>query len=117
MSELLAICGLDCAACPAYIAHNTLDRALQEKTAKEWAQQFKFDFTPEMIDCVGCTVAGGPHIGHCAECEMRKCGLEKKVQNCAYCAEYPCAVIGKFIENVPPAKANLEEVRAARGKP
>ena len=117
MPKLLAICGLDCATCPAYIAHNTHDRALQEKTAKEWAVQFTFDFTPEMIDCVGCTAAGGPHIGHCAECEMRKCGLSKKVDNCAHCAEYPCAVISKFTANVPPAKANLEEVRAAARKP
>jgi hypothetical protein len=111
MSQLLAICGLDCATCPAFIAHNTRDRALQEKTAKEWAQQFKFDFTPEMIDCVGCTVEAGPHIGHCAECEIRTCGLRKKEKNCGHCTEYPCALISKFIDNVPPAKTNLEAVR------
>jgi hypothetical protein len=47
---------------------------------------------------------------------MRKCGLSKKVDNCALCAEYPCAIISKFTANVPPAKANLEEVRASLKK-
>ncbi|MCU0606555.1 MAG: DUF3795 domain-containing protein [Candidatus Edwardsbacteria bacterium] len=114
MPQLLAICGLDCATCPACISHDTHDRALQERTAAQWTKDYGAAFTPEMIDCVGCTVAAGPHIGHCAECEMRTCGLAKKVENCALCAEYPCALIGKFIENVPPAKANLDAVRKGR---
>jgi hypothetical protein len=56
----------------------------------------------------------GAHIGHCGECEIRKCGLPRKVKNCALCSDYPCETIGKFLANVPPAKANLEEVRRAR---
>ncbi|HTY08728.1 MAG TPA: DUF3795 domain-containing protein [Candidatus Edwardsbacteria bacterium] len=111
MPQMLAICGLDCATCPAYIAHSTNDNTLREKTAKQWAQDYKAPFTPEMIDCVGCTVVDGPHIGHCAECQIRICGLKKKEKNCGHCAEYPCAVISTFIENVPPAKANLEAVK------
>jgi len=116
VTQLLAICGLDCATCPAHVAHMTNDQALREKTAVQWSKDYGAAFTPEMIDCVGCTVTGGPHIGHCAECEMRKCGLLKKMENCGRCAEYPCAVISKFIENVPPAKANLEAVRASIGE-
>jgi len=109
-----AMCGLDCSVCPAFIAHQTGDRALQEKTAKEWKAAFHFDFTPEMVDCVGCTTAEGVHIGHCSECEIRKCGTAKKVDNCAVCADYPCPIIAGFIANVPSAKANLEAIRASR---
>ncbi|MCX6565092.1 MAG: DUF3795 domain-containing protein [Candidatus Aminicenantes bacterium] len=111
----IAICGLDCAVCPAYIVHQTGDKALQKKTAGEWKAQYGADITPEMVDCVGCVMVRGPHIGHCFECEIRKCGLAKKVKTCAACVLYPCPIISGFIEKVPPAKANLEKIRA-KGK-
>ena len=112
--KVLAMCGLDCAACPAYIAHKTNDQALRVKTAAEWSKQFNVAMKPEDINCVGCLRTKGPQIGHCAECEIRKCGLAKKVKNCALCADYPCDKISKFIAQVPPAEANLDEVRRAR---
>jgi len=110
----LSMCGLDCAVCPAFIARKTDDQALREKTAAEWSQQFHADLKPADINCVGCLKVQGVHIGHCAECEIRKCGLARKVKNCALCSEYPCERISKFLANVPPAKANLDEVRRAR---
>jgi hypothetical protein len=63
---------------------------------------------------VGCLKVKGVHIGHCSECEIRKCGLPRKVKNCALCSDYACETISKFLANVPPAKANLEEVRRVR---
>ena len=112
--KMLAMCGLDCAACPAYIARKTDDQALRVKTAAEWSKVFNVHLTPEDINCVGCLKIKGVHIGHCSECEIRKCGLVREVKNCARCPDYPCDKISNFIANVPPAKANLEEVRRAR---
>jgi hypothetical protein len=114
MAKMLSMCGLDCAVCPAFLAHKTDDQALREKTAAEWSKQFGVDFKPATINCVSCLKVKGVHIGHCSECEIRKCGLDRKVKNCAMCSEYPCETIGKFLVNVPPAKANLDEVRCAR---
>jgi len=110
----IAMCGLDCAVCPAYIVHHTGDAALREKTAKQWTEEFKTDVTPEMIDCVGCLAAEGVHNGYCSACEIRKCGLSKGAENCGVCADFPCPVVSAFIEKVPAAKANLEAVRAGR---
>jgi hypothetical protein len=113
-TRILAMCGLDCAACPAFIAHSTGDQALRVKTAAEWSKQFGVALEPEDINCVGCLNVEGVHIGHCSDCEIRKCGLSHKVKNCALCDDYPCDRIASFIANVPPAKANLEEIRRAR---
>jgi hypothetical protein len=110
----LAMCGLDCAACPAYIAYKTDDQALREKTAAEWSRQFHAGIKPADINCVGCLQTKGVQFSHCADCEIRRCGLTRHVQNCAQCQDYPCARISAFIANVPPAKANLEEVRRSR---
>ena len=38
MNKLIAACGLDCAACPAYIASATNDEELRKKTAAEWSR-------------------------------------------------------------------------------
>jgi len=114
VSMKLAMCGLDCAACPAFIAFKTDDQALREKTAAEWSQQFHANLKPADINCVGCLQTKGVQIAHCAECEIRQCGLGRKVKNCALCSDYPCERISQFLANVPPAKANLEEVRRTR---
>src|SRR4030042_739634 len=99
MTKMLSMCGLDCAACPAFIAHQTNDEALREKTAAEWSQQFHVEFKPADINCVGCLTVQGAHIGHCSECEIRKCGLPRKVNNCALCSDYPCQTISNFLAN------------------
>ncbi len=112
--KMLAMCGLDCTACPAMIARRTDDQALRVKTAAEWSQQFNVALKPEDINCVGCLKVKGVHISHCAECEIRQCGLARKVANCALCPDYPCDKIASFLANVPPAKANLEELRRTR---
>jgi hypothetical protein len=113
--KTLAVCGLDCAACPCFRAHRTDDQALRVKTAAEWSKQFKAQIKPEDINCVGCLKTKGVLFSHCRDCDIRKCGLARKVKNCALCPEYTsCEKIAKFIANVPPAKANLEEVRRVR---
>ena len=114
-TKTLAVCGLDCAACPCFIAYKTNDQALRVKTAAEWSKGFKVELKPEDINCVGCLKLKGVHVGHCSQCEIRACGLKRKVANCALCPDYAsCDKINKFLANVPPAKANLEEVRRGR---
>jgi hypothetical protein len=39
---------------------------------------------------------------------IRKCAREKKVANCAYCADYPCQKLSAFLAQAPEAKATLE---------
>ncbi len=114
--KVLGMCGLDCAACPAYVAYKTNDQALRVQTAAQWSAQFNVPMKPEDINCVGCLQTQGPQIGHCAQCEIRKCGLARKVKNCGLCKDYPCEKVSKFLLNVPIAEANLDEVRSARRK-
>lgn len=107
MNKVLAVCGLDCATCGAFIASKTNDDELRKKVAAEWAQAYGFAFTPEMINCHGCLAADGVQIGHCAECGMRLCAIGKKTESCGDCAEYPCKQVSDFHAQVPEAKANI----------
>jgi hypothetical protein len=113
MSKVIAACGLDCAACNAYIASMTNDDELRKKTAAEWSKAYNFDCRPEMVNCHGCFANDGVQIGHCAECEMRLCAVGKKLTSCAACSDYSsCKPLGSFLVNCPEAKKNLEERRA-----
>ena len=107
MEKLIAYCGLDCAKCSAYLAYKNDDQILREKTATEWTVMHNFNFTSEMINCTGCK-GTGVQIGHCLNCEMRKCAMVKNLFNCGACDEFKtCKTINGFIEMVPQARENL----------
>jgi len=53
----------------------------------------------------------GRHINHWNVCEIRKCGTDMGVKNCACCSGYKCEKIAAFLEQVPKAKKTLEEIR------
>ena len=113
METIIAACGLDCGACPAYIAWKTDDQALRIKTAAEWKEAHGFDASPDMVNCAGClTAAEGPRIGYCAECGLRSCATERRLSTCAACGDYPCEPLTGFHAQAPQAKANLEALRA-----
>lgn len=111
---MVSYCGLDCSVCPAYLAHKNGDQALREKTAPEWSKTYNADLKPSDINCVGCTVAEGVHIGHCGECEYRKCGQSRNLDNCGECPDYACVKLKEFHKMVPAAKANLDSFRSSR---
>ena len=107
MEKIIAYCGLDCAGCDAYIATKNNDQALREKTAAEWSKAYNFNCTPEMINCTSCA-AEGAKIGHCLECEIRKCASGKALANCGACNEIKtCKTINDFFAQAPHAKENL----------
>jgi hypothetical protein len=56
-------------------------------------------------------VVDGPHIGYCAVCEIRNCGVQKKVENCAYCIEYGCGKLETVHSRSSEAKDTLEQIR------
>jgi hypothetical protein len=112
-NEMIAVCGLDCAGCPAHLAWKNDDEPLRVKTAAEWSQAYHFECTSSMINCSGCRAADGPKIMHCAQCKMRACAVQKGHDTCAACPEFDgCAEIQGFLANVAAAKANLERLRA-----
>lgn len=110
MDNIIAYCGILCSECPAFIAHKENNDELRKKTAEEWSKAFQSDIKPEDINCEGCLVTDGVHIQYCSSCELRKCGVEKKVKNCAYCDEYICEKLKTWFERVPEAKERLEQI-------
>jgi len=111
MDKMIAFCGITCTACPAFLATQKDDESERKKVADLWSKQFNAEVKPEDINCDGCLSESGQLFGHCEVCEIRKCGREKHVQNCAYCPDYACEKLNDFIDQVPDAKTTLKEIR------
>jgi hypothetical protein len=113
MTTLIAACGLDCAQCDAYKATQAGDLLALEAIAAKWTKEFNAPgLNADNIQCDGC-MTEGRKIGHCAECQIRLCALERGLPTCAACPDYACQQLSAFLANVPQAKANLEVLRTA----
>ena len=111
MDKMVAFCGIVCTECPAFIATQKDDDNERTKVAELWSQEFKAETKSEDINCDGCLSENGRLFNHCTVCEIRKCGREKNVENCAYCDDYACEKLGKFLEIASGAKTTLDELR------
>jgi len=115
MDKIIAYCGLNCAACPAYVATQSGDPAALERVAAEWRVAFHApDMTAESIVCDGCLAnIGGRLASYCGMCEIRACAIERALPHCAACADYGCSKLEGFLAGAPEARETLEQLRTA----
>lgn len=111
MSEqILAYCGLLCNECPIYIATINND----QKAKAEWAEKCSNDkckFEPEDMNCLGCFKVDVAKSKMCSGCEVRACGVQKDIENCAGCDQYPCALVEKYVPADSEGRARLNALR------
>jgi len=111
MEKMIAMCGLTCSECPAFLATQKDDLDEKKKVAELWSKQFKMEMKPEDITCDGCVSGSSRLSSYCRVCEIRKCGQEKRVRNCASCSDFACEKLNAFFTHAPNAKAALEEIK------
>ncbi len=109
MEKMIAFCGLNCRECPAFIATQKDDDEARKKISKEWANE-EFGIEPADVDCDGCLVTDGKLMSFCDVCDVRICALDKEVENCGHCTEYPCGKLDKIFKMAPDAKITLDEI-------
>ncbi|MGC9345692.1 MAG: DUF3795 domain-containing protein [Candidatus Bathyarchaeales archaeon] len=115
MEKMIGYCGIICSDCHVLIATQKKDDAERKRVAEIFTRQYGKEYKPEDINCDGC-VSDSPCIfSYCTLCEIRKCGREKKVKNCAYCLEYPCGKLSELFSKYSKAKDTLDEVRRGLG--
>ena len=112
MDKIIAYCGLVCSDCPAYIATQADDRAALEQVAARWREEYNApDITVESVICDGCVTADGRHCGHWFDCQIRTCGMERGVANCAHCDDYACEKLEGFFGFAPEARVTLDAIK------
>ena len=93
-------CGLDCDSCDAFIAMKNDDNELRAKTAELWAKQYNYPFKADDINCSGCR-AEGAKIGYCNVCQIRKCCVERSLDDCGKCEDFACETLEGFYKMFP----------------
>ena len=114
MSKIIAMCGLICDDCIAFLATKKDDDTLRAEVVELWSTD-EDPLRLEDVDCDGC-LAGKRLHSFCRVCEARECGLQRNIENCAYCNEFPCGKLEKLWSSFQTvsgeeAKANLVEKR------
>ena len=117
MDRIIAMCGLACDYCIAFIATQKNDDEMRQKVVEAWSTENE-RLKLEDVDCDGCTIGERLH-SFCAVCDVRKCGLDKNIENCAHCDEFPCEKLEKLWNSFrtvsgEEAKTNLKRIRKSR---
>jgi hypothetical protein len=87
MRDLYAKCGNNCGRCALYQENLTDDK--RQWCAEGMARYIGWNPKPENLRlCAGCQSTGGFH--YIKNCAVRMCAMHNGIENCAYCAAFPC---------------------------
>ncbi len=111
MKKKIGYCGIICSDCPVLVATQKDDDKGRKQVAEMFTRQYGKEYKLQDINCNGCTSDSSCIFGYCNVCEIRKCGREKKVKNCAYCPEYSCEKLSKLFGEYSKAEETLDEIR------
>ena len=113
MEVMMSFCGLLCNECPTFLATRNDDDVMRTKTAERWSKEYWAKIKPNDINCDGCQTDSDNVFGHCKICEIRKCGREKGLDNCAHCGDYSCEKLEMIFNMVPDTKKKLDGIRSS----
>jgi len=85
--ELIAYCGLYCGACSFRVA-------FEEKNRKHvTAMPMKYDYLKNapLEHCAGCRMDN-----RCGDCEIKDCAVERNLEYCSLCNDFPCDKLNRF---------------------
>ncbi|MFX0155459.1 MAG: DUF3795 domain-containing protein [Candidatus Hodarchaeota archaeon] len=88
--ELLSPCGLYCGVCRIYKAHKDNDLEFKKEilhTHEEFGAKNVDD-----IACTGC-LSDGVIFYFCQTCPIKECIMNKKIEGCYLCNDFPCKMI------------------------
>jgi hypothetical protein len=118
IEEVIAYCGLICQGCPIRLATSEEDDEKKHKMRIDIANQIQEHYgqecTPEDVtDCDGCKSDTGRIFSECMKCHIRRCAIEKGLENCAHCGEYACDKLKEFFVKDQEAKTRLDFIRSS----
>lgn len=93
-NKLAAPCGLYCGVCAILMAHRDNNVKFKERLAPVYGVR------ADQIQCEGCF--SDVLYPHCNVCKIRSCTVEKGIEGCHQCHDFPCQFIDEL--HLPVAK-------------
>ena len=91
--EILTRCGYRCDLCLAY-KDNIETNDQRVFLSDTWHKIYGFRILAEDIYCEGCISCDNPKLID-NKCPVRPCVIEKRIENCSQCKEYPCVLFNQ----------------------
>ena len=93
-SKVMSMCGYRCDLCKAY-SPNIKKEDQRDDLSRVWKSYYEINISPGEIYCDGCrsTKKDAKRIDVC--CPVRKCVIERDINSCADCKQYPCEAYAK----------------------
>ncbi len=102
----IGYCGIDCANCELYAPNNNIE--VQARAAQRLGKK------PEEMACKGCKTQGGCVIK--MDCATYACAVEKKLDSCGGCPEFPCRMLMPAADGANFYPSNLKMYNLCRIK-
>jgi len=115
MEIIIGYCGIVCSECPVLLATQKNDDTERKRVTEMFTEQYGTEYKPKDINCDGCLSDSPRLFSYCNTCEIRKCGRENKVKNCAFCKDYACAKLSQLFSSYSKAKETLDQIRRTQG--
>jgi len=95
IERLVAVCGLNCGACPMYRATQSKDEEKRSALLEQFSSG-PTELTTEDLQCDGC-LGNNRMSSFCRSCDIRLCPADKPdVTRCSDCPDFPCSRITNF---------------------
>lgn len=109
MDQIISRCGFRCDICPAFTGNNKTF-ADQARVAAGWSKYFGLKMPPEKIRCTGCL---SQDYAECdlpdRACPIRPCVLQRGMNSCADCFDYPCKMLEARMKGVEEAISRFRD--------
>ena len=101
-SDMIAFCGLYCGACSLKLAADECDK----DHLMRMPQKYDYLKMKPLEFCPGCRLEN-----QCGQCSIRDCAMEKGIDYCSLCDEFPCETLVKFNnDGIPHHGAAIENL-------
>jgi hypothetical protein len=95
MEKMIGYCGYRCHLCAA----RSDDPDVRQRLVDGWRKYFGHEsYTAENVRCDGCRAEG--RLAD-KSCKARPCAIERGVESCALCDDFPCKKVGHLLASGP----------------
>lgn len=96
MERLIGCCGFKCYMCAAYEG-NIHSEEERKAVCDKWKYYFDYEVSLEKMHCNGCRAQDNDAAAMIhGDCQYRSCVMDKGLENCRGCAEYPCEKLSAY---------------------
>ncbi|WP_339791685.1 DUF3795 domain-containing protein [Tissierella sp.] len=92
--EKITMCGYRCDLCKAFVS-NIINKDEREILSNMWKKYYDLDILAEEIYCDGCRCNNENVKRIDSNCPVRKCVIDKNINNCGECIDFPCTVFNE----------------------